>query len=632
MRRDVRRRGSAGAPTTVARHWLRLALVVAAAGLAGPWFLMTPSAVRAQSGAAPQKVEPETAGPEFGSASDQRQIELLRRLLGVQAPVVEPVAAPADEPVQATPEAPAAAPQVSPEPTPVAAPAAEPAPAAKPAPAAEPAPKPAPKPVAEPAPKPAPKPVAKPAPRPAPKPVAKPAPRPAPKPVAKPAPRPVAKPAPLPVAEPEPTPVPEPQPVAAPAEPAEPPVYGSAYALSASDVPPTGTAIDGTNLDRWAHVLPPAMRWAIRRGASLTVAENEPLVMEPWRVEATEKYHAQVELAPDKKGLVNYVAGIPFPWVTAEDPDAAVKLMLNFENRIIIDDFDGPDFGCVTGSLDINDGIHVERAGRFGHLRRLHYTGRLRVDPKPTWETPDNIRYREALFPVIEPFNNKGAGFSYIRYQDSGRQDDAWLYLPATRRVRRLSTAQRSEGIFGVDVDLDSYGGFAGNPAWFDWQLLGKKTFLAPMSATHQPIQWCEKPADFMFCDEWQPREMYVIAARSLIPGYNFSLRIIYLDAQSMLIPYTEVYDHSGQLWRAYVQQFKSGIDRPMPYATESVYPVEMIFISGVTVFDMQAEHTSRCQFPAEDSTSEGWYYWWMEKGGTNPDDFDVANFIQAGR
>lgn len=599
--------------TTLARRW-RVAVVVCSLALFSHG---VPIGIAEESDS-PGRVatEPESAGPGFRTGSEADQVELLRRLLGVEEPEQIPVEVPDDEP------------------SPLIETIVEPEPAAEPA-----------TPVKTPARS---TPKAKPAPRP--KPVSKPVAKPAPKP-SKPSP---AKDAPMPVSVPDPEPAPEPMPEAA-ALPEKAPahilptVYGRAslddsapasaddaegiLTVTETDLPATGTIIDARNIERWSHVLTPSLRWALHRGARMEVADAKPIVMEPWRIEATEKYHSQVRLGADRKSMVNYVAGIPFPFVTETDPDAAIKLMFNYESRVIIDDLEGRNFGCETGGIDIDRGLNVERAGRFGALRRLHYTGRLRIDPKPTWKTTENIRYRESLFPVIEPFNNKGAGFSYARYLDSGRQDDAWLYLPATRRVRRLSTAQRSEGIFGVDIDLDSYGGFAGNPAWFEWRLLGRKTLLAPLHAKNEPVKWCDKPADFMFDDIWEPRDMYILSARSLIPGYNFSLRVLYIDAQAMAIPYTEVYDHDGQLWRAYVQQFKSGVYKSMKYSTVSVYPVPMPFITAITVFDMQLEHTSRCQFPAaEATTEEGWYYWFGDKGGTSEDDFDVKNFLQAGR
>lgn len=540
-------------------------------------------------GAEEDDARPSSAGPEYRNATREQQVDMLRRLLGV--PVEE--AAPAPASTAAPVEEPAFAPPAEAED--VVAP-------GKAAPAEAPA---------TPRTKPKPKPKAA-------APVRRSSPKPPPRREAKPASPAVEATAP-------------PAEAAPAAEPAAETAERGIAELSETDLPPVGTIVGSDNLKRWSHVLTPAMQWAAHRGVTAEVIEPKSIAMEPWRVAATERYAGQVTLAPDKKSLRNYVAGLPFPNVTTDDPDVAIKVMFNFENRVNFDDLDGQDFGCITGAIDSNDGLTTRRDGRFGHLRRLYYTGRLLVDPKPTIPNNESIRYRESLFPVIQPFNNKGAGFSYIRYLD-GRQDDAWLYLPAARRVRRLSTAQRSEGIFGTDLDLDSYGGFAGNPAWFDWTLLGKKTLLAPFHAKHEPIQWCGKPGDFMFCDAWEPREFYIIAARSLIPGYNFSLRVLYVEVETYGIPFTEVYDNDGQLWRGYIQQYKSGLRKSTPQSTRT-YDADLVFLGGVTVFDMQLNTSSRCEFPAADSTNrEGWVYYAGNDGGPEPEDFEVASFIKEGR
>src|SRR5207253_784725 len=81
--------------------------------------------------------------------------------------------------------------------------------------------------------------------------------------------------------------------------------------------------------------------------------------------------------------------------------------------------------------------------------------------------------------PILEPYDVKGVGFVSNRYLDFAKQDDAWLYLPALRRIRRLSTAQRSDALFGQDTDVDSYGGYAGQSSWMDWKYLGERDLPA---------------------------------------------------------------------------------------------------------------------------------------------------------
>src|SRR5205085_9989647 len=147
----------------------------------------------------------------------------------------------------------------------------------------------------------------------------------------------------------------------APAAAAEQPVEATAPAATfiSPGVPPPGTIVEASNLDRWKDFISPSIAWAVRRGAKLTVVENQPIPLEPARAEATQRYSPQVRLSDDKTFMVNYVAGIPFPFVQTDDPDAGIKMILNWDNRIVNDDFDIRNFGCQTGSFGSNTGMQV---------------------------------------------------------------------------------------------------------------------------------------------------------------------------------------------------------------------------------------------------------------------------------
>ena len=400
----------------------------------------------------------------------------------------------------------------------------------------------------------------------------------------------------------------------------------------ASKGPPPGSTVTRDNADEYADLLGPSIRWALARGLEMKIIEPRPIPLEPARLLATEKYSPQVELSSDKLRLVNYVAGLPFPLVDESSPDAAVKLMYNYENRIALDDLDVRNFECDTGSLSPRDSMHVERHFEIGHFRRLYYVGRLYHEPIHTWETSDGIRYREALYPLLEPFDLKGVGFTYNRYLDPARQDDSWLYYPLLKRARRLSTAARSEALFGQDTDIDSYGGYAGNIAWMDWRLLGTKYLLGAMHTEHFPGRWGQGSADFLFDDTWEVREVYVLEGRSRLPGYAYSRRVIYLDRQSFVIPYTELYDQDGQLWKAWLNQWKIG-KKPFPEAKVAVYDYDQQFIPSITMFDMQLDHATRCQIPsAAYPGEEGWYVNFGPEGGTVEEVFTLQAIIAQGR
>jgi hypothetical protein len=410
-------------------------------------------------------------------------------------------------------------------------------------------------------------------------------------------------------------------------------VAGVPAGFAEDDVlPEPGEVVTADNADRYGHLLGPSIRWALDRGLRMPVIETRPIPLEPERLRATEKYSAQVRLSDDKMKIENFVAGLPFPALDPNDPDLPVKLMFNYENRILVDDLDVRHFECDTGSISTDRPMRVEKHFEMGHFRRLYYVGRLYHEPIHTWETPEGIRYREVMSPIVEPFDLKGVGLTYNRYLEPSRQDDSWLYYPLLKRARRLSTAQRSEALFGQDTDLDSYGGYAGNVAWMEWRLLGTKKLLGSLHSENYPGVWDEGSADFMFHDNWEVRDVYVLEGRSRLPGYAYSRRIIYLDRQSFVILYTELYDQAGELWKAWVNQFKIG-RRPFPEATRSVYDYEQQFLPALVMFDMQLDHATRCKLPSPAFPGEeGWYFNMGDAAGTTEDKFNLSGIIAQGR
>src|SRR5439155_743849 len=153
------------------------------------------------------------------------------------------------------------------------------------------------------------------------------------------------------------------------------------------------------------------------------------------------------------------------------------------------------------------------------------------------------------------PFPNvdlKGVGALGNRYTSSEKQDDSWLYLPSLRRVRRLSTAQRSDALFGQDTDVDSYYGYSGHPAWMDFKFLGERDLISCYHAQHYPVKWHDK-VDWAFDDVWEKRKVYVIEGISKLPQYAYGKRVIFVDKEAWVIPFSDIYDRSGELWKIWI-------------------------------------------------------------------------------
>jgi hypothetical protein len=396
-----------------------------------------------------------------------------------------------------------------------------------------------------------------------------------------------------------------------------------------ADVSP-GDKITDKNMDKLKDLISPGMEWCVKHGWPITIAEPKRIEWPKAYKEATEKYSGQVKLTPDGLDVKNYVAGLPFPNLDPKDPQIAYKIMWNYSYQFLsTDDVDLRNFDADTGSIADHGPLSVERHFLLDHFRRLFWNGRLYVDPKPEKPNPNGYRAQQGLYPILEPFDLKGVGALGNRYIESSKQDDSWLYLPSLRRVRRLSTAQRSDALFGQDTDVDSYYGYAGHIAWMDWKYLGEKEVIGAFHAKNYPVKWDEK-VDWAFDDVWEKRKVYVIEGVSKLPQYAYSKRVLFIDKEGWVMPFTDIYDRSGELWKIWINDFS--FRTTVPGSGAITYPDEMGFVPAIVMVDIQLEHATKASLPSPRFPGEqGWYFNQGEKAGITDDWFTVAALVAAG-
>src|SRR2546422_4744874 len=144
-----------------------------------------------------------------------------------------------------------------------------------------------------------------------------------------------------------------------------------------------GDTINKANADKVKDLVSPGVSWCVQHGWPMKIIEPKPIPLRKLFTEATEKYSGQVKLTPDGLGLLNYVAGRPFPQIDTNDKFAPIKIMHNFSMQVTIDDLDLRNFDADTGPISEERPLQVERHFLIDHFRRLSYVGRLYVDPKP---------------------------------------------------------------------------------------------------------------------------------------------------------------------------------------------------------------------------------------------------------
>ena len=89
-----------------------------------------------------------------------------------------------------------------------------------------------------------------------------------------------------------------------------------------------------------------------------------------------------------------------------------------------------------------------------------------------------------------------------------------------------------------------------------DWKFLGEKEVLGAFHSDNFPVKWAEGAADWAFDDEWEKRKVYVVEGVSKLPQYAYSKRVLYIDKEIYAIPYTDMYDRAGELWKIWINNF----------------------------------------------------------------------------
>jgi hypothetical protein len=289
--------------------------------------------------------------------------------------------------------------------------------------------------------------------------------------------------------------------------------------------------------------------------------------------EATKKYSSAVKLGPENS-LENYRAGQPFPMESIDcksDPQAGAKLAWNFILR-----WEG--FGWGRASFYYS---YWDR----GEELPLFYEGvsegtSLAFRPEPEYDDTDGDVFRGekryiASGPSVDaPFDARGIMLLTYRYKTSfgpkatAKNDDTWVYVPTLRRVRRISSAQRTDAVSGTDFTFDDLFSFNGVVPQYEWKCLGEMDLLAPMNSKIEGYPYDKDrnfgPYGLSYADDrWELRHAVKIRFTPLNSDHPYKFKDIYIDKNSMEPMYSFAYDRKGELWKLIWHNHRWTGDKP---------------------------------------------------------------------
>ncbi len=262
--------------------------------------------------------------------------------------------------------------------------------------------------------------------------------------------------------------------------------------------------------------------------------------------------------------MATMIIGFPFPKIDPKDPKAAIKIMYNKQYVTYV-------IGCKHFSTFVwwigrSTGFEREISVIFNDAYLTGYPGAMK------YKNPRDIE-RYSLISVKAPYDLAGTAQLMWRYL-SAKADLNFAYVPAIRRVRRMSPANRSDGFVGSDFAVDDILAYDGKIPLFEWELIGKKEALVAFAGT-EPIQanvnargeWetgRRRPSmHYGFQkEEWQgapwaplnltyvKRPVWVIKAKSKDPYYNYGTQYVWVFADSWGPAYKIVHDRSEKFWK----------------------------------------------------------------------------------
>ena len=123
----------------------------------------------------------------------------------------------------------------------------------------------------------------------------------------------------------------------------------------------------------------------------------------------------------------------------------------------------------------------------------------------------------------------------------------------------------------------------------------------------------------------------FMIEGISKVAQYAYSKRVLFIDKEGWGIPYSDIYDRGGELWKIWINDVavrKKAFDG----AGAIEYEDEMGFAPAIVMVDMQLEHATRAALPSHRFPGEqGWYFNQGEDTGVTEDWFTVAALVAAG-
>jgi hypothetical protein len=372
--------------------------------------------------------------------------------------------------------------------------------------------------------------------------------------------------------------------------------------------PSPGTVIDKANWQEIEGLVPdPVLNWIKKGDGTIKIGElpYDPSVYMPLvglqNMEGNKgKYEVDAEglMVDVKTGkLPEFINGLPFPEINPQDPNVGAKIMYNKHY-----------YSYIVGNVVVP--FQTKWVGRkTGFERELtfeYWTYILDGFPPAREESnPENVEMHSLII-TLTPFDVKGTNILLWRYRDN-RLDSTFAYVPAIRRVRRMSPANRSDAFLGSDFCVDDAWGYGGKINAFNWKLIKTVDQLVPFYPgppvkleKNEAGEWASIPEGqnitYGFETQgwqgapWWPQELiyvkrptYILECEAKDKYYNYGPQKLWVDAGVYTPTYKVITDRSGSYWKTEWQSLGGVGDPKLDH--------KFVGLANMMAFDDRSEH-----------------------------------------
>jgi hypothetical protein len=295
-------------------------------------------------------------------------------------------------------------------------------------------------------------------------------------------------------------------------------------------------------------------------GMQLEIGPTDRDYSEPAAFQAaSEKHKGTAKIGPEES-LNGYISGRPFAGRIdcKGDPQAGAKIAWNFDWRW---QGDGSNSRYYYSYWDRGEELPLYYEGTS---KIIKLSGRVEPEYEGTQAELFRGDKRKHTFgiEVDAPFDARGILVMTYRYNDSQlpkdvtKNDDTWVYVPTLRRVRRISSAQRTDAVSGTDFTLDDLRSFDGIVPQYKWECLGQDIpMIAPMNSRVEAYPYSRDhnfgPYGLSYADDrWELRKAYKVRFVPNNADHPYSKKDIYIDMQTYEPFYSFAYDRKNELWK----------------------------------------------------------------------------------